>query len=163
QCAIDKQDVDGGVTFLQCPVDNFNEQNNYLTQQSQNGVENFTGARLDPDVTLSHTPIWVNNICRFVDARGISASLFVPFGNGPSSTDWSMFVTNAPSGVHLAQCCLPRAMKVSDVPVPSETCSTGWVFQGLADPNDTTKLLATPNPDGSFSLVSGVSENHNYP
>jgi hypothetical protein len=138
-------------TIGQCPLA---DTNNGLLSQG------IGGAKLLTTTTLSGTPIFAHDICKYVDARGTTADLLVPFN---SQAEWQAFLNNAPNGVHTAECCRPRPMVRDDVPVPTETCSTGWEFIGLVDPSDADKLLATVGPNATFVLSSGITENTNYP
>lgn len=161
QCALEHPVTDGNQTFNQCPV---GSTKNFLITQG------YSGARLDQDVDLSFTPMYLHqdSLCRYVDARGTTASLFIPFN---TQAEWEAFLANAPTGVHTAQCCLPRALLVGDVPAVSvvpnlPACSTGWQFNGIADNGDFTKLRATPNGTtaaSTFTLANGYSENPEAP
>ncbi|HVY12581.1 MAG TPA: hypothetical protein VHB73_03340 [Alphaproteobacteria bacterium] len=158
QCALDQAVDDAGGHFNQCPISG--TENAILAQ--------YNGARLQTTNALSGTPIRINGLCRYVDARGINNPLFIPFG--PTGADWPSFVNSNPSGVHFAECCLPGPMHVGDVPpvttVTSQTCAAGWHFDGLANPSNPNQLIATPSSQeatGTLTLVAGQSENPDYP
>ncbi len=146
-CALDKP-LAG---FAQCP---FGDSDNDLLNQGYNS------ARLDTDITLSGTPIWVHGACAYVDARGTSGPLFIPFN---SATEWEAFLNAGTPGVNIAECCTPRALDVSDIPDPVAACSSGWNFEGLVDPNDNSRLIAKPNAGGTFTYVHGYGEKAGYP
>jgi hypothetical protein len=149
-CSIDGASYEDDMAFVPCPI---GDTNNFLIDSGYNS------ARLPVGVGLSHTPIYVHNTCRYVDSRGIQNPLFIPF-NTP--TEWMSFVTSTVPGVHTAECCVPRPLRVTDVPVPSETCTTGWQFVGLANPDNTGQLLASQLGTG-FAFENGYSEQASYP
>jgi hypothetical protein len=149
-CSIDGASYEDDMAFVPCPV---GDTNNFLIESGYNS------ARLPVNVTLSQTPIYVHNMCRYVDSRGTTNPLFIPF-NTPS--EWLSFIGANVPGVHVAECCVPRNLRITDVPVPSETCSSGWQFVGLADPSDTSKTIATQLGSG-FAFENGYSENASYP
>jgi hypothetical protein len=131
QCSLDVP-VNGLIFFKQCPQ-----------STSDNTILNagFNGARLEPTLHQSRTPIWVHGTCQYVDSRtGNTNSLFIPLS---TREEWRAFVKNAPPEVHLANCCLPRVLRVTDVPKPQASCAAGWQFKGLVDANDHSVVLAT--------------------
>jgi hypothetical protein len=146
QCVLDKE-LDG---YTQCPVS---------TQDNALIAAGYNGARLEPGTAMGKTPIWVHNTCRFVDAKGLEKSLFIPF-NSPE--EWAAFVNNSPIDVGTAECCLPRPVRVTDVPQPTAACGSGWTLEGLVDPNNRNNLIATAK-DGEFRMVAGVASNPQYP
>lgn len=152
-CTLDEATVGG--TDATCPISGTN---NFLPS---NG---FNSARLQPSNILSGTPININNICRFVDARGVTAALFVPFN---TSAEWTAFIANRPTGTNVAQCCIARDLRVSDVPRPTDTCNAGnWNLQGLVATTSSTTYLGRPanqRQDAPINLVSSQIEDPDYP
>ncbi len=164
QCAIDKTVTSGSSTYSQCP---FGDTNDYLIDHG------YVAARLEADVRLSQTPIYVHDLCRYTDNRGLNtdAAQFIAFG---TSGEWNSFISNPPAHVDVVECCLPRQMTVADVPPPNEQCFTNdigsntgaWILQSLVDPNDTTVVIAKPDgtdPTSKLVLQTGHSEDPNYP
>ncbi|HVY13073.1 MAG TPA: hypothetical protein VHB73_05865, partial [Alphaproteobacteria bacterium] len=182
QCSLDRTVADGNQTFTICPVEGEND--------ALRVKDNFDGARLNATVpgagTQTKTPIFVHGICKYVDAVSTTDALFIPF---KTLNEWQCFLgipnsscpdaSRLPTGVRTAECCTPRNLSSfvdvtgtghladgrtpADVPLPSETCSTGWVFQGLVDPSNTDRLIATPNSDGTFTQTAGFTDSLDYP
>lgn len=153
QCSIDHA-VNGAVEFTQCPL---SENNDDILNAG------FDGARLDPEITQARTPLWVHGACRYTDAVSLGNPLFIPLGR---QEDWQAFLDNAPGGVHLADCCLPRGLRVGDVPQPKNTCSAGWRLKAIVDSSNHAKRVALPQSaakDAGFTLVIGQSEDPAYP
>ncbi|NDE90616.1 MAG: hypothetical protein EB059_05700 [Alphaproteobacteria bacterium] len=153
-CTLDEATVGG--TDPMCPISGTN---NFLPTQGYNS------ARLQPTNALSGTPININNVCRYVDARGITNPVFVPF-NTPA--EWNAFLANNPAGTNVsARCCVARSMVVGDVPEPTDTCNGGnWNLQGLVTSFSATTYLARPagqNPTSEINLVASVIEDSDYP
>ncbi len=144
QCSIDHA-VSGAIEFQQCPTSATNDA--ILTQ--------FDGVRLDTN--NSDTPIWVHGICRYVDNTHATDALFIPL---KSAEEWKAFYTTPPAHVHLAGCCLPRAMRVDDVPFPPAQCETGWNLKGIVDIHK--QLVALASGD-EFTLAPGLTEDSSYP
>ncbi len=153
QCSIDHA-IKGALEFQQCPIsDNDNDILN----------SGFDGVRLDAANSASQTPIWAFNTCRYADNLNATNALFIPL---KSAQEWEAFIANPPANVHLAGCCIPRPMHVSDVPTPPTACAAGWVLKGLVDTGNHKKLIASPTSattDSGFTLASGVSDDSSYP
>lgn len=156
QCALDQTVTAGSDTYAQCP---FGDTNNFLSGQG------YSAARLEPNNILSLTPIFQYDSCRYVDARGTTNSLFVPFGN---AGDWNSFIGNVPSGVASTQCCVPRTLRVGDAPVPTAICNNGnWRVEALVSPLNFNTVLATPidalSLTSGFTVANGITEDPRYP
>ncbi|MDX1923137.1 MAG: hypothetical protein SFW65_08425 [Alphaproteobacteria bacterium] len=153
QCTIDHSLRTNTDSFVQCPV---SDSNDAILEAGFNGV------RLDSSDEISKSPIFVHNICKYVDNNS-GSSLFIPL---KTSEEWAAFLTRPVSGVHLAGCCLPRPMVVGDVPTPQTSCESGWVFKGLVDSADHTHLIAEPvskSAESGFVLANNQSEDGFYP
>ncbi len=153
QCALDHSLSTDTQNYSQCPIDDTND------AIIKGG---FNGVRLDASTTLSITPIYAHGVCQYVDNNS-GTPLFIPL---KTSEEWAAFLARPPAGLHFAGCCLPRPMRVSDVPVPQNTCTGGWTFKGIVDSSDHTNVIAIPvskSGDAGFVLADNQGEDTSYP
>ncbi|MBY0428960.1 MAG: hypothetical protein K2Q32_07050, partial [Alphaproteobacteria bacterium] len=151
-CTLDEATVGG--SDATCPISGTN---NFLPSSG------FNILRLQPSNILSGTPININNVCRFTDARGITASYAIPIN---TATEWNSYIANHPSGTTIAQCCIARQMHVSDVPKPPLSTCRNWRLKGLVASTSSTTYLARPadqRADTPITLVQSQIEDPDYP
>jgi hypothetical protein len=118
-CLMGKTTAVDGLKFQTCEAA---PENNALL------VRGFTMARLDRGTIKSKQPIWVHNICRFVDNRSNNRDVLVPFD---TPENWQAFIKLAPDIMNVAGCCAPRRLAVDDVPEPTIPCLGKWVLRGV--------------------------------
>lgn len=122
-CIVDKTKAVDGQTFQSCDAE---PANNALL------MKGFTIARLDRGTIKSKQPIWVHNLCRYIDNRSPTQDVLVPFG---TEEEWQTFNKLVPGIMKTAGCCVPRPLTVRDVPEPTAPCVGRWVLQQVVSAN----------------------------
>lgn len=122
-CIVDKTKAVDGQTFQSCDAEPVN---NALL------MKGFTIARLDRGTIKSRQPIWVHNLCRYIDNRSPTQDVLVPFG---TEEEWVTFNKLVPGIMKTAGCCAPRPLTVHDVPEPTAPCVGRWVLQQVVSSN----------------------------
>ncbi len=116
-CIVDKTKAVDGQTFQSCDAP---AENNALL------MKGFMIARIDRGTIKSKQPIWVHNLCRFVDNRSPTQDVLVPFG---TEDEWLTFNKLVPGIMKVAGCCQPRTLTVRDIPEPTAPCVGRWNLQ----------------------------------
>ncbi|MDX1923103.1 MAG: hypothetical protein SFW65_08255 [Alphaproteobacteria bacterium] len=130
-CIVDKTKAVDGQTFQSCDAA---PENNALL------MKGFMIARIDRGTIKSKQPIWVHNVCRYVDNRSPSQDVLVPFG---TEDEWLTFNKLVPGIMKVAGCCVPRTLTVRDIPEPTSPCVGRWTLQQVVS---TASLGQGANP-----------------